>query len=136
MIGRTHLEFRADYAKSVSPETEPSGEEVIAFLVNGIRQSGIAAAEPFAEDWGWCSVLHVDGFRFLLGCGDYLEYEDGWLCFIDFRQGFRRFFKPNSARQALRHATHAMHGAVQGNPRCRDRKWWSDTTGVGAVEEC
>ncbi|WP_207079733.1 hypothetical protein [Novosphingobium sp. KA1] len=136
MTVRTHLEFRANYAKAVSMEPEPGGKDVMAFLASGIRQAGILVGEPVPEDWGWSCALDTGGFRILLGCGDYPEYEDGWLCFVAPRKSLRLLFRARAAGQALRSAAHAMHSAVAANPRCHDRKWWSDTSGVGEVEEC
>lgn len=124
-MDHTHLEFLADFPRGHGE----AGREVMDRLMSAMRHAGFEAGGPVAEDWGWACTLSAEGGSLTLGCGAYAEYEDGWLCFVEGGKGM-----PSGAAMALRQkAVRVMHGAIAGDPRCRDLKWWTDDTGVGPL---
>lgn len=129
-MGYTHLEFRADYPRA----TGEAGREVMERLIVAMRHAGFEAAQPAGEDWGWVCTLSADGFRLLLGCGAYAEYEDGWLCFVKgAKGGVKRLLHPGAVRALCRKAAKVMQGVIAADPLCRDLKWWTDDMGMGPL---
>jgi hypothetical protein len=66
------------------------GKLLAQFIRRGLTERGIAAGEPVAEDWGWCVPIQNDEFPLWVGCGNYEEYPDGFLCFIEPQKRFVR----------------------------------------------
>ena|SRR5579862_4307008 len=129
----THVEFCSDDF----PPYEDEGKKVNAgrygkrladFLVRGLREKGFTPLEPIAEDWGWMVPIKNDEFKLWIGCGNYDEYPDGFLCFIEPHQPtIRRFFflgkiNTSSKVNALQEAIDQLLSA---HPRIQNKRWWS-----------
>jgi hypothetical protein len=85
---KTYVEFRSDKFpayKSEEHEINPGryGKRVAEFLAVGLRSHGFQTQELIAEDWGWRLPIENNGFNLWIGCGNYDEYPDGFLCFIE-----------------------------------------------------
>jgi hypothetical protein len=130
---KTHVEFRSnDFPPYEGEENEINpgryGKRVAEFLVRGLREKGFVPLEPIAEDWGWVVPIENDGFKLWIGCGNYDEYPDGFLCFIEPHHPTIRpipyLWKVDTSLriEALREAMDQLLGA---NPGVRDRRWWT-----------
>jgi hypothetical protein len=81
---KTLAEFRSD-AFPARPgeegEVNPGiwGASLAEFLAAGMRQQGIAAADPSADDWGWIISIPNEDFPLWVGCANYMEYPDGFI---------------------------------------------------------
>ena len=133
----TNLEFRADYPQSELPDADPAGLDIALYVSGVMNGQGFATTSAIQEDWGWSFFVTIDGFRVLVGCGAYPEYEDGWLCFVDVPKfHWRVLLKRKAAKAALGKSGAILHDAFSRNPRCYDRKWWTDKTGISPMVEC
>ena len=128
---KTHVEFRSDKFppyESEEHDINPGryGKRVAEFLSVGLRSHGFEPEELIAEDWGWVVPIRNDGFKLWIGCGNYEEYPDGFLCFIEPHEPMiRKLFKKidTQARvEALQKATDAVLAEGAG---VRDKKWWT-----------
>ena len=125
---QTHVEFRSDRFPPVDGEDDEVnpgryGKRLAQFVQRGLKERGIATDEPIAEDWGWCVPVNNDQFRIWVGCGNYEEYPDGFLCFIEPQKPFvRKWFKkidPTARVSAVRAALDDLLNAEG----IRDKKW-------------
>jgi hypothetical protein len=131
---RTHVEFRSDAFPAESGEAEAInpgrwGKKLAEFLRGELDRDGLKGGDIIAEDWGWMIPIENDDFPLWVGCGNYEEYPDGFLCFIEpnkpaVRRGlFRRV--DTTARVA--EVARALDGALRSRPDIRDVRWWSES---------
>ena len=85
---QTHVEFRSDRFPAYDGEEQQVnpgrwGRRLAEFLRDNLRKEGFQAQELVAEDWGWMLPIENDQFPLWIGCGNYEEYADGFLCFIE-----------------------------------------------------
>ena len=118
---KTHVEFRsAAFPPYEGEEDEINpgryGKRVAEFLIRGLKQKGFQPSEPVAEDWGWVVPIQNDAFRLWIGCGNYDEYPDGFLCFIEPHQPTIRNARglmqimPATGEELARRLGHPWHG--------------------------
>jgi hypothetical protein len=67
------------------PEINPGrfGKRLAEYLSAELGRRGERVGELFAEDWGWVVPIENVGFDLWIGVGNYEEYPDGFLCFIE-----------------------------------------------------
>ena len=106
---QTHVEFRSArfgaYPEEAAFENpDRRGKRLAEF----VQPHGIAAGQPYAEDWRWAVPIENLGLR--VGCGG---YPDGYLCFIE---------PDEDAVEALRHALDAM---LSSDPSIHAKRRWT-----------
>jgi hypothetical protein len=93
-----------------------------------LKEKGFEPLEPIAEDWGWVVPIKNDGFKLWIGCGNYAEYPDGFLCFIEpYQPTIRRFlflWKVNTSAK-VNALQEAIDQVLSSNPEIRAKRWWS-----------
>ena len=92
---QTHLEFRSTAFPAYPGEEEEinpgrHGKRLAEFLAKELPAYDFKVARLNAEDWGWRIDLLHDAFPLWIGCGNYEEYEEGFLCFIEPSRPFVR----------------------------------------------
>jgi hypothetical protein len=130
---KTHVEFRSDDFPPYDGEEDEVnpgryGKRLAEFLVRGLKQQGFEPLEPIAEDWGWVIPIKNDAFKLWIGCGNYQEYPDGFLCFIEPHQPtVRRFcvlWKIDTSKQVTA-LQQAMDQLMSSHPGIREKRWWT-----------
>lgn len=127
----THVEFRSSAFppyESEFDEINPGryGKRLAEYLAAGLRREGEIVGEPGAEDWGWIVPVAHDEFRLWIGVGNYDEYNDGFLCFIEPHTEYvRRWFKKVHAAPRIALLRSRMEKVLQARPDIRDVKWWT-----------
>lgn len=129
---KTHVEFRSDqfppYEGQETINPGRYGKRLAEYLARGLREMGFEPLDPIAEDWGWVLPIRNDGFRLWIGCANYDEFPDGFLCFIEPCKAairpfpFLRKIVTSSKVAALQSA---IDKVLSANPRIRDKRWWS-----------
>jgi hypothetical protein len=130
---RTHVEFRTSrfppYAEEEA-QVNPGryGKRLAEFLRKGLAAHGMDAGEIYAEDWGWAVPIKNEAFDLWIGCGNYDEYEDGFLCFIEpstptVRRGL---FKKVDTTVDVERVAAAMEAILLANADIRGVRWWSE----------
>jgi hypothetical protein len=104
-----------------------------SFLQGRLADQGILTGEIYSEDWGWAIPVVNNAFPLWVGCGNYEEYPDGFLCFIEpSKPVVRRWvFKRIDTRAVVERVAAAIETALQSQPDVRDLRWWSKNE-VGA----
>ena len=121
----THAEFRAD---GESEEVNPGrfGKRLARFLAESLLREGEPVEEIFAEDWGWVVPIRNLEFRLWIGVGNYEEYPDGFLCFIEpHTEVVRKLWKKISTRERIEGLQQRLDRILQADERIRCVKWWT-----------
>ena len=126
---RTHVEFRTSKFppyEGEDDEVNPGcyGRRLAEYLQAELPRRGIETGEIWPEDWGWCVPLPD---ALWLGCANYEEYEDGFLCMIQPSKPFiRRWFKKVDLRPAQERVADVLDGLLAGDAEIHGVRWWSD----------
>jgi hypothetical protein len=103
----THVEFRSSAFPAYPSEEEQInpgrfGKRLAEYLVGALASAGESVDEPIPEDWGWVVPLSNAEFRLWIGVGNYEEYSDGFLCFIEpSKEYVRKLFRKISTRSRV-----------------------------------
>jgi len=63
-----------------------------------------------------------------VGCGNYEEYPDGFLCFIEPSKPYvRRLLRKIDTTARVEQVAAAVDAALASHPGVRDLRWWTDT---------
>lgn len=96
------------------------------FLADGINKAGIATDEIFSEDWGWVIPVRNKDFKLWVGCGNYEEYPNGFLCFIEPSKPYvRKLFKKISTIEKVTQLREAIDKLLSSNSNVQNIKWWT-----------
>ena len=128
---KTHVVFRSERfppyggeEKEINPGRY--GRRLAEFLARGLRAKGFDACDLIAEDWGWWIKITNDRFNLWIGGGNYEEYPDGFLCFIDSRPTIRKLIvlKPDFTEifAALQLAVDEL---LSENGHVHNKQWWT-----------
>lgn len=129
---RTHLEFRSSSFPAYPSEDEEInpgcfGKRLAEFLSSALLASGFAVQDICAEDWGWRIDVHNDAFPLWLGCGNYDEYPDGFLCFIEpSRPYVRQWFRRVPTAETVERVGRVLEAALASHDGVKDLRWWSE----------
>src|SRR5579863_8702425 len=85
---RSHVEFRSDKFPAYPGEEEKVnpgiwGQRLAEYLYDKLGEQGLSVDDIHSEDWGWVVRLCDMPFSTWVGCGNYQEYPNGFLCFIE-----------------------------------------------------
>ncbi|MFB3895042.1 MAG: hypothetical protein ACE14V_01950 [bacterium] len=126
---KTYVEFRSDKFPAYEGESEfinPGiyGKRLAEFLAAGLKEQGFEPKEPKPEDWGWYLTIKNKGFRLWIGCANYAEYPDGFLCFIEpHKPKIFRLFRWIDTRLRVEALQQAMDLILSESAGIRDKKW-------------
>jgi hypothetical protein len=127
----TYVEFRSDLFPADPDEDETVnpgvyGRQLAMFLAGELRGLGFNCGQPFAEDWGWHIPVENEAFKLWIGCGNYAEYPDGFLCFIEPHMPVvRKLFAKIDTVPRVEALQKAMDTILSGQPLIRDKRWWT-----------
>jgi hypothetical protein len=130
---RTHVEFRSDAFPAEPGEEEKInpgrwGAALARYLRQELSTQGFSVKEPYAEDWGYAVEIDNPEFNLWIGCGNYEEYPDGFLCFIvpDKPIIWKRFRRIDT-RARVDAIAEALEIVLRKPPGVRDLRWWPDS---------
>jgi hypothetical protein len=87
---------------------------------------GFEPGDLIAEDWGWMVPIKNEGFPLWIGCGNYDEHPEGFLCFIEpHTPVIRRFLKKIDTRARVETLQSALDRILSGHSGVRDKRWWT-----------
>lgn len=129
---RTHLEFRSDAFPAYPGEEEEInpgryGKRLAEYLEQELRGKGLRTTGIYAEDWGWGIGLKHDAFPLWIGCGNYEEYDDGFLCFIEPSKPYvRKLFARIPTTDVVERVAAVLDMIVRDSGKAHDMRWWTD----------
>ncbi len=130
-VVKTYVEFRSDKFPPYDGEERQInpgryGKRLAEFISDGLRTEGFEPETTFAEDWGWVVPIRNEGFRLWVGCGNYEEHPDGFLCFIEPHEPFiRRFLKKIETRGRVESVQKALDRMLSEEAGIREKRWWA-----------
>jgi hypothetical protein len=130
---RTHVEFRSDAFPAQPGEEEQInpgrwGKSLAAFLRTELTKAGLTGGEAYPEDWGWAIPIDNEEFRLFVGCGNYQEYPDGFLCFVDpSKPHVRKLFKKIDTTARVAAVADALDKILAARPGVHSLRWWSES---------
>ena len=127
----TYVEFRSDRFPAYAGEEQQVnpgrwGKRLAEFLRDNLRDRGFQPEELIAEDWGWMLPIANDQYRLWIGCGNYEEYADGFLCFIEPHTPFvRKLLRKIDTQERVASLQRAMDEILSNAAGIRDKRWWT-----------
>lgn len=129
---KTYVEFRSDRFPPCENEfgkmnSGKFGQRLAEFLRLELQKRGMYTGEPFAEDWGWIVPIRNENFKTWVGCANYEEYSNGFLCFIEPRVPMVRrfFFRKIDTTAFIEAIRNAIEDSLKNNSGISDIKWWT-----------
>ena len=129
---RTHAEFASsDFPayESEDEEINPGifGKRLAEFLAQGLPSHGFPVVCVGHEDWGWMVELKNEPFHLWVGCANYEEFEDGFLCFIEPSKPFiRKWFSKIDTVPTVERLASAIETLLQVSGKVSRFRWWSE----------
>lgn len=130
---RTHVEFRSSAFPAQPGEEEQInpgvwGKALADYLRAEMPKRGVETGAPYAEDWGWALPIKHDAFPVWIGCANYEEYEDGFLCFIEpSKPVIRKLFSKIDTTEKVRQVADAIDAALRAHSGVRELRWWDES---------
>jgi hypothetical protein len=132
---RTHVEFRSDAFPAEPGEAEKVnpgrwGVALARYLRQELSVQGFSVKETYLEDWGYGIGIDNPAFELWIGCGNYEEYSDGFLCFIQPSKPrvWRRFRRVDTTVR-VDEVADALETVLRRHPGVRDLHWWPNSRG-------
>jgi hypothetical protein len=129
---RTHLEFRStEFPPMPGEEGQINagryGRRLANLLSQELPQQGFEVTAVTPEDWGWRIDIESETFPLWIGCGNYEEYEDGFLCFIEpSRPWIRRRLMRVSTTTTVERLARAIDSILAGSGKADHMRWWTE----------
>ncbi|MFH2043869.1 MAG: hypothetical protein ABIK92_01840 [Pseudomonadota bacterium] len=128
---KTYVEFKSDLFPAYSGEENDVnphrwGKRLAEYIYNGLKGYAVPVEEIFSEDWGWVIPIKNDSFKLWIGCGNYDEYPDGFLCFIEPSKPFiRRFFKKIRTVEKVTEIANYLNNILSAESNIKEIIWWT-----------
>jgi hypothetical protein len=128
---RTHVEFRSGAFPPYEGEEEEInpgryGKRLADFLAASLPAYGFEVCSVDAEDWGWRVELVNKSFPLWIGCGNYEDLENGFLCFIEPSKPFiRKWLSKVSTVNVVESLATAIETSLLRGGEVSDLKWWA-----------
>ncbi|MGE4190149.1 MAG: hypothetical protein AB7G12_09630 [Thermoanaerobaculia bacterium] len=130
------MEFRSSDFGATPGEDEQInpgrwGKLLAEFLSAELASRGFEPTGLVAEDWGWCLTLKNEKFPLRVGCGNYEEYPDGFLVFIEPSKPYvRKLFTKVDTQPTVAAVADALDEILKSRSGIHGLSWWqSDPPG-------
>ena len=127
----THVEFQSAEFPPLETEFEEInpgryGKRLADFLFEGLKNEGEPVEEPIPEDWGWVIPIENPAFSLWIGVGNYEEYPNGFLCFIEPHKEFvRKLWKKIPTKNRIEELQQRMDRVLGSTEKVHELKWWT-----------
>lgn len=128
---KTHVEFRSGKFPAYQGEEEQInpgrwGKRLAEYLSEKLRDKGVLVDDIYSEDWGWAIPIKGKPFSMWIGCGNYEEYPDGFLCFIEpSKPVIWKFFKKMDVSKDVLFVSGKIEEILKEDPEIKEIRWWS-----------
>ena len=127
---RSHVEFRSTAFPPYPGEEDEinprrHGKRLAEFLIEELPQRGFKVLGTSAEDWGWRINLENATFPLWVGCGNYGEGGDAFLCFIEpSKPVLRKWFTKVETADVVERVASALEASLHKSGKVLGIKWW------------
>jgi hypothetical protein len=129
---RTNLEFSSDAFPPCPDEDETVnlgvfGKRLAEFIAEGLRRRGVEIEKVEAEDWGWRVDVHHEAFPLWIGCANYTELENGFLCFLEpSKPHIRRWLKKIATTETVERLATDLEAVIADSGKVDGLRWWTE----------
>ena len=133
---RSHVEFRSSAFPAQGGEEDEInpgrwGMALAEYLADQLVTNGIDADVGGYEDWGVYILVENTNFPLMIGCGNYEEWDDGFLIFVnpskpEIKKGFFRR-KTIDTRPIIEPLVDAIDKILHSHEKIRDIRWWDES---------
>jgi len=129
---RTHVEFTSAAFPAYPGEEDQInpgryGKRVAEYLASELPKAGFAVRTIGAEDWGWCVELENAAFPLWIGCGNYEERENAFLCFIEpSKPKIRKWLRSIETSSVVERLASALDAMLRGRADVTKIRWWAE----------
>lgn len=103
------------------------GVRLAEFLAAELPAQGFTVRSLSVEDWGVRVELDHDAYPLWIGCGNYEEYENGFLCFIEPATPFvRKWFRKLPNAPTVERLATAIEAILENSGKVSGLRWWSE----------
>jgi len=128
---RTHVEFRSNSFPGVPEEdaiVNPGrwGKRLAEYLHAELSKHGFPGTAPYLEDWGWAVPITNTAFPLWMGCGNYEEFPDGFLCFIEpSKPTVRKLFRKIDTTERVAALADCLDKILRSHREIHSIRWWA-----------
>ena len=130
---KTHVEFTSTKFPPYPDEEEgvnaPAiyGRRLAEYLLERLPAYGLETLGLSAEDWGWIVFIENDAYQLWVGCGNYPELENGFLCFIEpSKPVIRKWFSKIDTTETISRVAQALESIFSEDPEIKSVRWWAE----------
>ncbi|MGH8444013.1 MAG: hypothetical protein ACREVL_02045 [Solimonas sp.] len=129
---RTHVEFSSGHFPAYPDEADQInpgrfGRRLAEFVGAGLSQRGWRVHDIGAEDWGWRVELEHAAFALWIGCGNYDDFDDGFLCFIEPSKPLvRRWLRRIDTTAAVEKLAGDLADTLERSGKASRLRWWAE----------
>ena len=103
------------------------GQRLAEFLRSQLPIHGYVVKSLDPEDWGWRVDLEHREFSLWIGCGNYQEFEHGFLCFIEpSKPVIRKLFSTVDTTATVDRLAAALETILLKSGKVSKLRWWTD----------
>jgi hypothetical protein len=134
MQSLSHVEFRSSQFPAYPGEEEKinpgrHGLRLAEHLRQQLQARGVSTGEPSFEDWGVRLPVTDPALPVWIGCGNYEEYADGFLCFVQpSKPAILRLFARASTARATSRIAEVLGSILTSDPEIQGVRWWHGST--------
>jgi hypothetical protein len=120
----TSIEFPAYPSEDAGINPGRFGKRLAEFICAEFPQYGFTVLSIKTEDWGITIEFKNQGFPLRLGCGNYQELENGFLCFIEpSTPVIRKWFMSIETRTTVEKLATALDSILLGSGKVSNLRW-------------
>lgn len=130
---KTQIEFKSRQFQPYPGESQQInpgryGKRLAEFLAAELVKYGFEVQGIRPEDWGWAVDLRNDEFPLWVGCGNYEEFADGFLCFIEPSKPIikKGLFSKIKTGPIVERLAVAIEKSLRESGMVSDIRWWSE----------
>ena len=129
---RAQLEFlSADFPPYPGEDQQVNpgryGIRLAEFLSQELPAHGFPVSSVSVEDWGVKVALENTEYPLWLGCGNYEEHENAFLCFIEPSTPFvRKWFRKLPNAPTVERLATTIETILQSSGKVSNLRWWSE----------
>lgn len=130
---KTHIEFVSaqfpPYPDAEEGVNAPDvyGRRLAEYLMETFPRHGIETLGLSAEDWGWIVILEHDAYPLWVGCGNYPELDNGFMCFIEpSKPVIRKWFRAMDTTETVARVAQALETILTEDPAITSIRWWTE----------
>lgn len=129
---RTHVEFISpDFPPYPGEEEEINpgrfGKRLAEFLARGLQAHAFRVTGVGLEPWGVRVDINNPGYPLWVGCGNYENLENGFLCFIEPSTPFvHNWFRKYPTAATVERLATAIEAVLKSAGKVSSIRWWSE----------